>query len=33
VRERLRAGTDLDVLARWLRRAATATPAEEVFAS
>jgi hypothetical protein len=30
--QRITACTDLDVLAQWLRRAATATAAEEVFA-
>lgn len=33
LRQRITACTDLDVLARWLRRAATAAVAEEVFAS
>jgi hypothetical protein len=33
LRQRITACTDLDVLSRWLRRAATATVAEEVFAS
>jgi hypothetical protein len=33
LRQRVAGCTDLDVLAQWLRRAATATSAEEVFAS
>jgi len=33
LRQRITACTDLDVLAQWLRRAATATSSEEVFAS
>jgi hypothetical protein len=33
LRDRITACTDLDVLTQWFRRAATATSAEEVFAS
>jgi hypothetical protein len=33
LRQRITACTDLDVLSQWLRRAATATVAEEIFAS